>query len=386
MRGTDIRQGSIFSYKSMEDRIPPDHPIRALRDLTDLVLHKLSPEFKKLYSKYGRPSIPPEWLLRAQLIQVLYSVRSERQLMDQLDYNILFRWFVGLGMDDPVWDHSVYSKNRERLLDGDIARKFFEGVLELANSKDLLSAEHFTVDGTLIEAWASHKSFKPKEDDDETPPSGGGKSKDAIDKAVDEVLGRNGNSCGRNSDVNFAGKKRSNATHRSTTDPDARLYRKSKNAGAQLCYMGHVLMENRNGLAVDVRVTRAIGKAETEAAEEMIVEQKRTTARITLGADKGYDTKDFVEKLREQGITPHVAQNNSGNWTSAIDNRTTRHEGYKVSQRKRKRVEEIFGWSKTVGGLRKTRHRGAPLVDYMFTFTVAVYNLLRIRNITMATA
>ena len=289
-------------------------------------------------------------------------------------------------MDDPVWDHSVYSKNRERLLDGDIARKFFDGVLELANSKDLLSAEHFTVDGTLIEAWASHKSFKPKEDDDETPPSGGGNSNDAIDKAVDEVLGRKGNSRGRNSDVNFAGKKRSNATHRSTTDPDARLYRKSKNAGAQLCYMGHVLMENRNGLAVDVRVTRAIGKAETEAAEEMIVEQKRTTARITLGADKGYDTKDFVEKLREQGITPHVAQNNSGNWTSAIDNRTARHEGYKVSQRKRKRVEEIFGWSKTVGGLRKTLHRGAPLVDCMFTFTVAVYNLLRIRNITMATA
>lgn len=386
MRGDDIRQGSIFSYKSMEDRIPPDHPIRPLRELTDLVLHKLSPEFNKLYSKHGRPSIPPEWLLRAQLIQVLYSVRSERQLMDQLDYNILFRWFVGLGMDDPVWDHSVYSKNRERLLDGDISRKFFDGVLELASSKDLLSEEHFTVDGSLIEAWASHKSFKPKNDDDETPPSSGSSSCDEIDKAVDEVLRREGNSRGRNRDVNFVGKKRSNETHQSTTDPDARLYRKSKNAGAQLCYMGHVLMENRNGLAVDVRITRAIGKAETAAAEEMIVEQKKTTARITIGADKAYDTREFVKTMREQGITPHVAQNNSGNRTSSIDKRTTRHDGYKMSQRKRKLVEEIFGWAKTVGGLRKTRHKGAPLVDCMFTFTVAAYNLLRIRNITMATA
>lgn len=382
MRGDDIRQGAVFSYKSMEDRIPPDHPIRPLRDLTDLVLARLSPEFDKLYVKHGRPSIPPEWLLRAQLLQVLFSIRSERQLMEQLDYNIMFRWFVGLGMDDAVWNHSVYSKNRERLLDGDIAKKFFDGVLELARERSLLSTDHFTVDGTLIEAWASHKSFKPKDDNDKTPPTGGGRSNPEIERAVSSVLGRDGNARGRNRDISFAGQKRSNATHESTTDPDARLYRKSRQTGAQLSYMGHVLMENRSGLAVDTRVTRAIGNAEEAAAEEMMLEQKKTTARITLGADKGYDSKGFVQKLKDHGVTPHIAQNDSGNRTSAIDSRTTRHEGYKISQRKRKLVEEIFGWAKTVGGLRKTRLRGVPQVDSMFTFTVAAYNLLRIRNLT----
>lgn len=380
MRGDDIRQGEVFSYKSMEDRIPPDHPIRPLRDLADTVLIKLSRDFDKLYAKHGRPSIPPEWLLRAQLLQVVFSIRSERQLMEQLDYNILYRWFVGLGMDDTVWNHSVYSKNRERLLDGDIAQKFFDGVLELAKENNLLSAEHFTVDGTLIEAWASHKSFKPK-DNDGNPPGGASKTSPEIEAAVAKVLGMEGNSRGKNRDISFEGQKRSNATHESTTDPDARLYRKSKQAGAQLCYMGHVLMENRNGLAVSVRVTRAVGHAEEEAAKEMILEQKNTTGRITLAADKGYDSKDFVQALRDFGITPHIAQNDSGNRTSAIDARTSRHTGYKISQRKRKLVEEIFGWAKTVGGIRKTRHRGAPLVDWMFTFTVAAYNLLRMRNL-----
>lgn len=365
----------------MEDRIPPDHPLRPLRELADLVLLKLSPDFDKLYAKHGRPSIPPERLLRAQLVQVLFSVRSERQLMEQLDYNILYRWFVGLGMDDPVWDHSVYSKNRERLLDGDIARKFFDGVLELGKEHDLLSSEHFTVDGTLIEAWASHKSFKPKDDADKKPPSGGGKAHPEIEAAVLKALRKDGNSRGRNQDVNFQGQKRSNATHESTTDPDARLYRKSKQAGAQLCYMGHVLMENRNGLAVDVRVTRAVGHAEEEAAKEMLLEKRRKSGRITVGADKGYDSKEFVETMKEFGVTPHVAQNNSGNRKSAIDGRTTRHSGYDISQRKRKLVEEIFGWTKTVGGLRKTRLKGIPLVDSIFTFTVAAYNLLRIRNL-----
>jgi transposase len=376
----------MFSYKSMEDRIPADHPIRPLRDLVDSVLIKLSPDFDKLYAKNGRPSIPPEWLLRAQLLQVLFTIRSERQLMEQLDYNILFRWFVGLGMDDPVWNHSVYSKNRERFLDGDIAKRFFEEVLAQARESDLLSAEHFTVDGTLIEAWASHKSFQPKKEDDQDPPSGGNRVAPEVEAAVAQVLREEGNSEGRNQDVSFKGQKRSNATHESTTDPDARLYRKSKQTGAQLCYMGHVLMENRNGLAVDVRVTRAVGHAEEAAAIEMAVEQKKTTARVTIGADKGYDSEEFVEALRQRGITAHVAQNDSGNRSSAIDRRTTRHEGYKVSQRKRKLVEEVFGWVKTVGGLRKTRHKGAPLVDWMFTFTVAAYNLVRMRNMAMAGA
>jgi transposase len=377
MRGDDIKQGAIFSYKSMEDRIPADHPIRPLRDLADSVLIKLSPEFDKLYAKQGRPSIAPERLLRAQLLQVLFTVRSERQLVEQLDYNILYRWFVGLGMDDPVWDHSVYSKNRERLLDGDIARKFFDGVLMLAKERNLMSSEHFTVDGTLIEAWASHKSFIPK-DDDNNPSVGGTGSSSEIPARID------GNFQGRNADINFAGQKRSNTTHQSTTDPDARLYRKSKQAGAQLCYMGHVLMENRNGLAVDVRLTRAVGHAEEEAAKEMILDQKQTTKRITLGADKAYDTVDFVTTLKDHGITPHIAQNITWNKKTAIDSRTSRHEGYKISQRKRKLVEEIFGWAKTIGGFGKTRHKGAPLVDWMYTFTIAAYNLLRVRNLLAA--
>jgi hypothetical protein len=289
-------------------------------------------------------------------------------------------------MDDPVWDHSVYSKNRERLLDGDIARKFFDGVLELAKEGDLLSSDHFTVDGTLIEAWASHKSFKPKEDENQKPPKTGGGASPEIEAAVAKVIRKHGNSKGRNPDISFEGLKRSNATHASNTDPDARLYKKSKQAGAQLCFMGHVLMENRNGLAVDVRVTRAVGHAEEEAAKEMISDKRKKNGRITLGADKGYDSREFVEAMRDFGVTPHVAQNDSGNRTSAIDGHTTRHDGYKVSQRKRKLVEEIFGWTKTVGGLRKTRHRGIPLVDAMFTFTVAAYNLLRMRNLATVAA
>jgi transposase len=360
MRGDDRQQAGMWSYISPEQRVPPDHPLRPIRMMVDTILTELSPEFAKLYSPVGRPSIPPEKLLRALLLQVLYSTRSERLLMEQLDYNLLFRWFVGLNMDDPVWDATVFTKNRERLLAGDIAQAFFARVLAQARQRDLLSDEHFTVDGTLLEAWASLKSFKRTDAPGGRPPDDPG-----------------------NPTVDFHGERRSNSTHRSTTDPDARLCRKAKGHEAKLAYQGHVLMENRHGLAVEGCVTRASGYGERAAALEMLG-HVATTQRVTVGADKGYDTRDFVEALRLVQVTPHVAQNTSHR-SSAIDRRTTRHAGYGVSQWKRKRVEEIFGWLKTVGLLRKTRHRGRARVSWMFIFGLAAYNLVRIRNLAEAT-
>jgi transposase len=359
MRGDDHQQAGMWSYIAPEQRVPLDHPLRPIRAMVDAILVELSPAFAKLYAPVGRPSIPPEKLLRALLLQVLYSTRSERLLMEQLDYNLLFRWFVGLNMDDPVWDATVFTKNRERLLAGDIAQAFFTRVLAQARQRGLLSDEHFTVDGTLIEAWASLKSFKSKGAADGPPPDDPG-----------------------NPTVNFHGERRSNVTHGSTTDPDARLARKAKGHEAKLAYQGHVLMENRHGLAVEGCVTRASGYGERAAALEMLG-HVATTHRVTVGADKGYDTRDFVEALRLVQVTPHVAQHTT-NRSSAIDRRTTRHAGYGASQWKRKRVEEIFGWLKTVGLLRKTRHRGRARVSWMFIFGLAAYNLVRIRNLAEA--
>jgi len=356
MRGDDPEpQGSMWSYVPMERRIPADHPLRRMRPLVDAVLRELSPQFDGLYSRVGRPSIAPEKLLRALLLQVLYTVRSERLLMEQLDYNLLFRWFVGLEMDDPIWDPTVFTKNRERLLTGDIAQAFFDRVVAQARQQGLLSDEHFTVDGTLVEAWAGLKSFKRKGAAVEPPDDPG------------------------NPTVNFHGERRSNATHASSTDPDARLARKGNAHEAKLAYTGHVLMENRNGLAVGGRVLRASGHAERAAALELL--GTLGGRRATVGADKGYDTRDFIDAIRVLRITPHVAQHTTKR-RSAIDGRTTRHAGYAISQQRRKRVEEIFGWLKTVGLMRKTRHRGVRRVDWMFTFTLAAYNLVRIRNLT----
>ncbi len=360
MRGDNQeQQGAMWSYVPMEQRIPVDHPLRRMRPMVDAILEEMSPRFDELYSRVGRPSIAPEKLLRALLLQVLYTIRSERLLMEQLDYNLLFRWFVGLEMDDPVWNATVFTKNRERLLTGEIARGFFERAVAQARERDLLSDEHFTVDGTLVEAWASLKSFK-RRDDVSGPPDDPG-----------------------NPTVNFHGERRSNDTHASTTDPEARLARKGKAQEAKLFYTGHVLMENRNGLAVAGCVIPASGHAERAAALALLGEREGRE-RVTLGADKGYDTRDFVAAVRLLGVTPHVAQNTT-NRASAIDGRTTRHPGYGVSQRRRKRVEEIFGWLKTVGLMRKTRHRGTRRVDWMFTFALAAYNLVRIRTLTAPT-
>ncbi len=364
MRGEDQRSEGIFSYVRLEERVPADHPLRAIRELTDAALKELSRDFNKLYSRDGRPSIPPERLLRALLLQAFYTVRSERQLMEQLDYNLLFRWFIGLSMDDPVWDATVFCKNRDRLLNGDIAAKFFASVLNLPQIKGLLSSEHFSVDGTLIEAWASMKSFVPKDGGD--PPSG--KSQ--------------GGSGGRNAERDFHGEKRKNDTHSSTTDPDARLFRKGAGKEAKLCHMGHLMMENRNGLIVDARLTEANGTAERTTALDMI--EENASRGSTVGGDKNYDTADFVAGCRERGCTPHVSQNDT-NRRSAIDARTTRHAGYRISTIKRKRIEEPFGWMKTVGGLRKTRHRGHDLVEWFFVLTATAYNLVRIPKILAAT-
>jgi transposase len=360
MRGSDDQDSWMFSYISAEKRVPKDHPLRAIRTMVDVILADLSPRFDGLYAKAGRPSVAPEKLLRALLLQVLYSVRSERMLMEQLDYNLLFRWFVGLSMDDRIWDATVFTKNRDRLLEGEIATAFFERVLCHARAQGLLSDEHFTVDGTLIEAWAGQKSFKRKGTGGDKPPDDPG-----------------------NPTVDFKGEKRLNATHESTTDPDARLFKKGKGQESKLCYLGHVTMENRNGLAVNARLTIATGTAERAAALDML-EELPGEHRITVGGDKAYDTKEFVRESRSRNVTPHVAQNTT-NRASAIDQRTTRHVGYLISQRKRKRVEEIFGWLKTVGVLRKTRHRGLARVAWMFTFGVAAYNLVRIRNMMAAT-
>lgn len=355
MRGDDRRPDTMFSYVAPEQRVPADHPLRAIRTMVDTALRELSAEFARLYPPTGRPSIPPEKLLRALLLQMLYSVRSERQLMEQLDYNLLFRWFVGLSMDDPVWDPTVFTKNRARLLQGDIARAFFERVLAQAQGHHLLSAEHFTVDGTLIEAWAGLKSFQRKGAPPPPPDDRG------------------------NPTVNFHGERRS---HASTTDPEARLARKGSGHEAKLAYQGHVLMENRHGLVVDTCVSQATGIAERETAMAMATNLRRGA---TLGADKGYDTRGFVAALRSLGLTPHVAQHTTRR-ASAIDMRTTRHAGYAVSQQKRKRVEEVFGWMKTVALLRKVRHRGVRRVGWLFTLAAALYNLVRIRNVIEAAA
>jgi len=349
----------MFSYISPELRVPQDHPLRTIRRLVDAVLVDLSPQFAKLYSDVGRPSIPPEQLLRALLLQVLYTIRSERLLMEQLDYNLLFRWFVGLQMDDRVWDPTVFSKNRERLLSGEIDGLFFERVLDLARQRKLLSDEHFTVDGTLVEAWAGQKSFQPREGGRRTPPDDPG-----------------------NATVDFRGQRRSNETHVSTTDPEARLYRKSFGTESKLCFAGHLLMDNRHGLVVDARLSQATGKAEREVASEMASDIPGDR-HVTLGADKAYDVGSFVKTVRAMNITPHVAAKQEG--YSAIDGRTTRHVTYRISQRCRKKVEEIFGWLKTVGLMRKTRHRGVARVGWMFRFTTAVYNLVRMKNLELQT-
>jgi transposase len=362
MRGADDRSGAMFSYVSLEDRVPADHPLRAIRAITDQALTRLSPRFDAIYVHFGRPSIAPEKLLRALLLQALYTIRSERQLMEQLDYNLLFRWFVGLGIDDAVWAPTTFTKNRDRLLDGDIAQAFFAAVLQHARTAALLSDEHFTVDGTLLDAWASQKSFRPR---DEEPPATGG---------------------GGNPDVDFRGQRRTNATHQSTTDPDARLYKKATGQPARLGYLGHVLMEHRSGLIVDTRLTPADGHGERDAAL-LMVEAIPGRHPITVAADKAYDTRDFVSNLRVMGATPHVAQfGGHGRRGSAIDERTTRHAGYAVSQRKRKLVEQGFGWMKTVGGLRQLRHRGGERVGWIFTFTAAAYNIVRLRRLLPATA
>jgi transposase/IS5 family transposase len=356
MRGADHQTGRMFSYLSPEAMVPPDHPLRAIRPLVNAALERLSPSLRQMYSLIGRPSIPPEQLLRALLLQALFSVRSERQLMEQLTYNMMFRWFVGLSMDVPVWDVpvwdvTVFTKNRERLLSADIAGGLLRAILADPQVKPLLSDDHFSVDGTLIEAWASMKSFRPRDGSGEPP------------------------AAGRNGERDFHGETRSNETHASTTDPDARLYRKAKGQAAKLCHMGHVVMENRSGLVVAASTTPATGTAEREAAEAMIGDLD-SSHRITLAADKAYDAADFVAEMRRLGVTPHVTQNDKGR-RSAIDGRTTRHAGYAVSQRVRKRIEEVFGWMKTVGGQRKTRYRGTARVGWMFTLSAAAYNLVR---------
>lgn len=372
MRGGDDTQGAMFSYVSLEDRVPADHPLRVVRRLVDSALEALSLRFAAMYSDVGRPSIAPERLLRALLLQAFYTVRSERQLVEQLDYNLLFRWFVGLGVDDEVWDASTFSKNRERFLESDIAAGFFAAVLGQARAQGLLSAEHFSVDGTLIEAWASLKSFRPNT------------AAGASDQSQARQPSSGGAPGGRNEEVNFRGQRRRNDTHASTTDPEARLYRKGQGKEAKLAFMGHVLMENRNGLVVDTRLTQARGTAECDAAVEMIA-RVPGRHRISVGTDKHYDNRGFVDTIRVVDAVPHVAQNEARR-RSAIDARTTRHEGYRLSQRARKRVEEIFAWIKTIGGLRKTRHKGALLVGWMWTFVATAYNLVRMRNLIMAAA
>src|ERR1700693_2121 len=358
MRGSDTQQSAMFSYLSPEQRVPANHPLRKVREITDRLLDELSDLFDRMYSTMGRPSIAPEKLLRALLLQVLYTVRSERMLIEQLDYNLLFRWFVGLNMDDAVWDVTVFTKNRDRLLKAEVARKFFDLVVGEAHALDLMSDEHFTVDGTLLEACAGLKSFK---------------NKDAVESGPTDDPG--------NPTVNFHGEERRNETHQSTTDPDALLARKGAGKEAKLSYCGNVLMENRNGLIADIETLQADGKAERDAAVGM-VSSIPGDGQVTVGGDKGYDTKAFVANVRARNAPPHVAQKKH----SAVDGRTTRHEGYKISQQKRKRVEEIFGWMKTVGGLRKLRHRGLELVGWMFTFTAAAYNLVRIRNLSTSVA
>src|SRR5215469_446242 len=357
MRGQDKQQADMFSYLSPEARVRKDHPLRAIRAMADQALEQMSRRFDRMYAKTGRPSIPPEKLLRAQLIQMLYSVRSERLLMEEIDYSVLFRWFVGMNLDEPVWDVTVFTKNRDRLLEGDVAREFFGEVLKQAEEKNLTSDEHFSVDGTLIEAWASLKSFQRKGEKNPPPDDPG------------------------NPGVDFHGEKRSNDTHESTTDPDALLARKGSGKEAKLSYNGNLLIENRNGLIVTTELFQANGTAELDAALVML-EQVSGIHRITIGADKGYDTRDFVAECRNLKATPHVSQNIKRSGGSAIDERTTRHSGYAISQIKRKRIEECFGWLKTIALMRKVRHRGIEKVGWVFTFAAAAYNLVRMRKLT----
>ncbi len=363
MRGGDERSGSLFSYVDLEARVGKGHPLRTIGVIVNEALGGLSGEFSARYARTGRPSIPPEKLLRAMLLQAFYSIRSERQLMERLEFDLLFRWFVGLGVDDTAWDHSTFSKNRERLLEGDVAAKLLSAVLSQPQVKRLLSTDHFSVDGTLVEAWASMKSFRPKDGSGDPPTAGGG----------------------RNREADFHGQKRSNKTHASTTDPEARLYRKGPGKEAKLCFMGHALMENRNGLVVDACLTEANGHAERIAALHMIEPRADRPRPITLGADKAYDAEDFVNELRSMNATPHVAQNTNGR-SSAIDNRTTRHVGYGVSQRIRKRIEEAFGWIKTVAGQDRTKFRGRERVGWAFIFATTAYNLVRLTKLMDASA
>jgi transposase len=360
MRGRDHQSGQLGGYVIPEGMVPPDHPLRQIRPLVNAALARLSPDFDQLYSLTGRPSIPPEQLLGALLLQAFFTVRSERQLVEQLTYNILFRWFVGLSIEAPVWDVTVFTKNRDRLLEGDIAHGFLRAILADPQVKRRLSSEHFSVDGTLIEAWASMKSFRPKHGSGEPPGPG------------------------RNGARDFHGETRSNDTHASSTDPDARLYKKAEGQAAQLCHMGHVLIENRHGLVVDTKTTLATGTAEREAAVAMIgaIPDQH---HITVGCDKAYDTQDFVADVRGLDATPHVTQNNTGR-RSAIDGRTTRHWGYQVSLLVRKRIEETFGWMKTIGGQRKTRYRGTPRVGWMFTLSAAACDLIRLPKLLGAAA
>jgi transposase len=358
MRGRRNPQASMLAFVDLEERVPPHHPLRVIRRFADRALAELSPTFDAMYGAAGRPSIPPERLLKASLLISLYSVRSERAFCEQLNYDLLWRWFLDMTLMEPSFDQSTFSKNRGRLLKHVVAQQFFDEIVRQAAAVGLLSDEHFTVDGTLIEAWASHKSFKRKDGGGELPPDDPG-----------------------NPTIDFHGEQRSNATHRSTTDPEARRARKGPGKEAKLSYAGHVLMENRNGIAVNGQVTAANGRAEPQAAIAM-VEQIPQWRRVTLGADKGYDSKDLVQELRDHQVTPHIACKS----TSIIDDRTTRHAGYAISQQKRKRIEEIFGWLKTVASLRKTRHRGLARVGWMFTFALAAYNLVRMRNLVSAAA
>jgi len=377
MRGVDVMQAPLFTTVQLESFVPADHPIRALRELFNTALKRISHLFDDIYAEGGRESIAPERLLRAQLLQVLYSIRSERQLTEQAHYNLLFRWFIGIGIDDAVWNHSTFSKNRDRLLEHAVVPALFAEVVALAGKKGLLSTEHFSVDGTLIQAWASHKSFRPKDEDPKGAGTGGsGSGKRASERPP------GGLPSGRNQERDFHGEQRKNDTHHSVTDPDARLYRKSAGSGAILCYQGHTVMENRHGLIVRARVSRTSGTAERETALALL-KTLPGKQRKTVGADKGYDVRSFIQGCREQGITAHVAAKDKG---SAIDGRTTRHAGYAVSQRKRKRVEEPFGWNKLIGQLRQVKQRGVAKVDAMFQFGMMGWNLVRMRNILAMSA
>jgi transposase len=388
MRGTEREQPTMFSYVALEDRIPADHPLRTIRPVVNRALGTLSATFDQIYADGGRPSIPPEQLLRALLLQVLYTIRSERQLMEQLQYNLLYRWFVGLGVDDPVWDVTVFTKNRQRLLIGDIAEGFFAGILAEARRAGLLSTEHFTVDGSLVQAWAGQKSFQrdsEKSGSDDEPPA---PRLERVPKHRRKFLAsddprRQAEEAGRNPSVSFHGERRSNKTHTSTTDPDARLARKGNGREAQLAYQATLAMENRHGLAVGTRITLATGTAEWENAVDLIETLPYRRQRVTVGADKGFDVERCVTQLRAVGAVPHVAQRQKG---SAVDGRTTRHPGYPVSQRTRKRIEEIYGWLKTIGLCRQTRFRGVDRVGWMVTFATAVYNLVRMRSLLPAAA